>query len=301
MSGSQKEIAEFLSFLHGSLDAGETLFLAPSDNVEGGFGVTSLEDATRLAGEWANRGVFATTGTFANGAPRKREHLLSIPVITLDADLPSVLIAEGMEPAVAAEKIYTLSPELLAHFYAKHRKLIVDVLADFDLSPSLLVNTGNGFHAHFPLDFLDQRAIDHIVKVRKLLVAKLKVHPGWELFDQSVVDAGTRYVRVPGTANLKTTPPRWATIIQNGGPTWTLEQLEKAAGVPEEETTADGKASDDEQEKAEGEDQHAEVKAKVVALLVPYWQKSKRHILSLALAGFLGKSAGWSWKQTKQC
>src|SRR5262245_42995409 len=102
---ARAEIEEYLRYLHGSLDDGEQIYVTPSDNFEAGIPVSTLEDAIRLAAEWADRGVCVSSGTFAADTARKREHLLSIPAVVLDMDLKDKLIAEGVEPDEADRKI----------------------------------------------------------------------------------------------------------------------------------------------------------------------------------------------------
>src|SRR5262249_42712627 len=156
-----------------------------------------------------------------------------------------------------------------------------EALAALGLAPSALIFSGGGHHVHLLIDFADQRKCDRLDAVYKRLVARLNREAGWELFGDESTDAGTRDCRDPGTLNVKYDPPRLATIIQNSGPTWTLEQLEQAAGTPEEATTEEPEAD----EQAEGEEQEAAVIGKVVALLLPYWKKSQRHTLSVSLSG----------------
>src|SRR5262249_7990040 len=147
---------------------------------------------------------------------------------------------------------------------------------------------------------LDQRESVRLITVHKHLVARLNAIAKKELFDVQVSDGGTRYCRVPGTLNVTYTPPRLATIISNGGPTFTLMELEDAASGPDEDTTSD-QAHADQQTHEDGETHHTEIVTKVVDLLLPYWKRSQRHTLAVALAGYLGKTAGWSWDATRHC
>lgn len=287
------EIEEYLRFLHGSLDAGEEIYLAPADNPEGCFALDSLENAVALAREWQDRGCFISTGTFVAGKARSREHLLSVPVLMLDADLKLVLVAEGVDEDTAAAKIYSCSPAVLAKLCAKHRQLIIDTLERVGLTPSALVFSGGGHQVSVCIDFLDQRNIGRIVAVYKNLVTTLNESVGWEMFEKEVSDAGTRYLRCAGTFNTKSTPPRLATIVQNGGPTFTLDQLEAIIG---RQSAQEEHPPDSEEAKDSAEDSSTTV----VNILLPYWKKGTRHDLALSLSGYLAK-AEWPWRKAKAC
>jgi hypothetical protein len=282
------EIAEFLRYLHSSLDPEEEIYLAPADNPEACVAVGDIDTAIRLAAEWRERGVYASSGVFLAGTARKREHLLSIPAVVLDQDLKDKLIAEGVEPKEADRKIRACSPEVLEKMCEKHRQWIKDALSTLGLEPSAIIFTGGGHQTSLLIDFLDTQEVDRIVNVQKAFVAKLNDLVGWDLCDTSAQDAGTRYIRVAGTANVKSDPPRWAAIVQNGGPTYTLAQLEAAIGQQSQEQAS----------KEEGETEEAS--AEVVRILLSYWKKGKRHELALSLCGYLAK-ADWQWSKVKAC
>src|SRR5262249_21733771 len=95
---------EFLASLFTSL-SDEEVYLAPADAPELSYGSSSLEEAARFIEETRERGVYVSTGTFAPHTARKREHLLCVPVILLDADLTDCLEYEGVEDA--AHKVRT--------------------------------------------------------------------------------------------------------------------------------------------------------------------------------------------------
>src|SRR5262249_18696455 len=141
-------IDEYLYNLHGSLDPGEEIYLAPADNPEACIAVNDLARATAIATEWQSRGVFISTGTFQAGTARKRQHLLSIPALVLDADFKSRLMAQGMSDAEAEQKIRTCPPAILEKLCASHRQLILSTLAQLGIDPSSLIFTGGGHHVY---------------------------------------------------------------------------------------------------------------------------------------------------------
>lgn len=286
---THEAIAEFLQYLHGSLDPEEEVYLAPADNPKAEVAVASLDEAIRYATELQDRGVFCSSGTFTARTARKREHLLCVPALLLDADLKDKLIAEGVDEQEADKKIRACSPAILEKLCQKHRQLILAALSQVGLEPSSLVFTGGGHQVYLSVDFLDQREVERLVAVHRALVAKLNSLAGWQLFDRQVVDSGTRYFRLPGTANTKSDPPRWAAIVQNSGPVYGLEQLETIVGQQSKEQATAGE-----------EDETEEASAEVVRILLPYWKKGKRHDLALSLCGFLAK-ADWSWSKVKAC
>src|SRR5262249_4597839 len=203
------------------------------------------------------------------------------------------LKAEGKSQQQAEALLATCSLESLQKVCGQYQQLIVAALAQVGLAPSALLFTGGGIHAHLLVDYADQRECQRLIEVHKRLVTKINAAVGWSLFDPQCVDGGTRYCRCPGTLNVKYDPPRLATILSNAGPTFTLQQLEEAARGAEEDPSPKEEANADDHAKAAGE--------KIVRLLLPYWTKGERQALTLALAGFLGKSAAWNWKSTRIC
>jgi hypothetical protein len=301
MTQTHDTIDEYLRFLHGSLDPGEEIYLAPADNPRACQPVDTLDQAVALACEWQERGCFISTGTFAAGQARDREHLLSVPAIMLDADLKLALTADGMDEDAADAKIRACAPAVLEKLCVKHRQTITDTLARVGLAPSALVFSGGGHQVILTIDFLDQRDTARIETVYKRLVAALNAVNGWELFEKEVNDAGTRYLRCPGTANVKSDPPRRAAIVQNAGPTYTLDELEASirqqstASSDEDTANADPSAEATEEAQTSGN-----AITRVANILLPYWKKGQRHTLAVGLSGYLAK-AEWSWTQAKAC
>src|SRR5262249_48410151 len=112
MSDSQSVIDEFVYWLYGpSLAAQEIVFLAAADNPDACYSIDSLPDAVRAATELADRGVFVSTGVFSTGQPRRREHLVSVPVLLLDADLRDMFIAEGRTREEAEQIVTTCAAD----------------------------------------------------------------------------------------------------------------------------------------------------------------------------------------------
>jgi hypothetical protein len=269
----------------------EEVYLVPADNPELKYATASLTEAARFIEEEKSRGVYISTGTFTPGTARQQKHLLCVPVIVLDADLKDALEHGGMADAEA--KVRTCNATVLAKLRKTHVRLITDTLARVGIeTPSVLAFTGGGHHVHLLLDYLDQRSIARIRDVHKALVSALNTLAGFPLFDPQVIDSGTRFMRVPGTANCKCSPPRWAEIVANSGPTFTLEQLEQAAGIHAEQ------AQEEPKQGQEDTQTHGDDLAAIVTLLAPYWTKGKRHELALSLSGYLAKG-GWLWEQAE--
>jgi|GEM_PF-5790866 len=268
---------DVLTSLFTSL-AGEEIYLAFADSAETSYAIPSLDEAARFIEKHKARGVFVSTGTFQPGTARKQAYLLSVPVIALDADLTSCLTAEGVDPDEADQRVSTCDEKTLKRLCEKHISLILSELARIGLAPSAIVFTGRGHHVYLSLDFLDQREIEQICGIHRRIVSSVNKHVGFDLFDKLVVDSGTRYVRVPGTANLKCEPVRYAAIVQNSGPSYSLQQLEEAVGVDPT---------------AEQEPEHPQTDANdietITAMLLPYWRRGGRHDLALSLAGYLAK------------
>jgi hypothetical protein len=279
---------DFLTSLFTSLD-GEEVYLAYADDPELCYAMGSLSHAARFIEEQKARGVFLSTGTFMPGTARQKEHLLCVPVLLLDADIKDCLEHEGIADAEA--KVRFCSATALAKLRATHLRVIADTLTRAGIAyPSTIIFTGGGHHVHLLLDFLDQRDIGRILAVHAQLVHSLNALAGYSLFDPVVKDAGTRYLRVPGTANIKCDPVRWVEVVQNTGPTFTLEQLEEVAGIHQEQEKP---AQPQDEHQTDGYDLEA-----IATLLLPYWKKGKRHELSLSLSGYLAKG-DWPWEQTE--
>jgi DNA repair protein RadA/Sms len=289
---------DFLTSLFTSLD-GEEVYLAPADDPELCYPTGNLNHAARYIDEQKARGVFLSTGTFMPGTARQKEHLLCVLVVLLDADLKDCLAHEGWADAEAKTKVQTCTATQLTKLRATHVRVILDTLRRVGIDPSALIFSGNGHHAHLFLDFLDQRDITRIRAVHKALVATLNSLAGFPLFDKQATDSGTRYFRVPGTANTKSTPARWAEVVQNSGPTYTLEQLEYAAGSQAEHAQEGPNQAQDEPEQPQAEQTSSSNNtAAIVRLLLPYWTVGSRHALAVALSGYLA-NAEWTWKDAK--
>lgn len=281
----------FLHWLHGSDLAGEEVYLAPADQPALAYATSSIEEAEQYIEEQKGRGAFVSTGTFQPGTARQQEHLLSVPVVVLDADLTACLAHEGV--ADAETRMRTCTAKALTRLRETHLRLIRGTLARVGVgNVSSIVFSGGGHHAYFLIDFLDRREVGRIRSVHKALVATLNDVAGFPLFDVQVVDSGTRYIRVPGTANAKCTPIRFAEVVQNSGPTFTLEQLEHAAGLQLEQPQVEPERAHEEGEQPPNE--HDDI----VTLLLPYWTVGQRHNLALSLCGYLGKGA-WPWRGVK--
>jgi hypothetical protein len=276
---------DFLQSLFTSLD-GEEVYLASADAPELCYAMGNLHEAAQFIDEQKARGVFLSSGTFTPGTARQKEHLLCVPVLLLDADIKDCLEHEGIADAEA--RVRSCSATALAKLRAKHLRVITDTLTRAGIAyPSSIIFTGGGHHIYLLLDFLDQRDIGRIRAVHAQLVHYLNTLAGYSLFDPPVKDAGTRYLRVPGTANVKCDPVRWAEVVQNSGPTFTLEQLESAAGTHAEQPQDEPQA-----------EQSEDTQAAIVSLLLSYWTKGKRHELALSLSGYLAKG-DWPWEQTE--
>ena len=278
----------FLRWLHGSL-SGESIYIAPADDAQACLELTSLDTAEQHVQELKPHGAFISTGTFVSGTARTLENLLAVPALVLDADLISCLVAAGVDLDEADHRVSTCSEKALKRLCEKHISLILSELDRLSIAPSAIIFSGRGHHVYLVLDFLDQREIQRIRGVHRRLVAIVNNHVGFDLFDKQVVDAGTRYVRVPGTANLKCDPVRYVAVVQNSGPTHTLQQLEAAVSGDSTERSSLGEQTHEEPQ-ADSSDQQA-----VVQLLLPYWRRGKRHDLALSLSGYLAK-AEQSWE-----
>lgn len=280
----------FLTSLFTSLD-GEELYLAPADDPELCYPTGNLTDAARYIDEQKARGVFLSTGTFLPGTARLIEHLLCVPLLLLDTDLKDCLKHEGIGDA--EHKVRTCNATVLAKLRTIHLRKIQDVLARAGIEiPSAIIFSGGGYHIYLFLDFLDQRDIGRIRDVHKALVATLNALAGFSLFDKQATDSGTRYLRVPGTANIKCDPVRWAEVEQNNGPTFTLEQLEVVVRSHAEQAQDEPKEAQD-----EPQTDRCDFDA-IVKLLLPYWTVGTRHALSVGLSGYLAK-ADWKWKAAR--
>jgi hypothetical protein len=259
------KLEEHIRWLYGSLDPGEVLYIAPADEPKACTAVASIDEAIQVAKELSVRGTFVSSGVFQAETSREREHLLSIPAFAFDCDLKDWLIANGRDPETVEAAIHALPTDTLSKLTEKLLTILLETLARFDLSPSSVVYTGHGLQAYLLIDFLETREVPRIIVIQKALVRLLNEAAGFELCDTNAQDAGTRYVHVPGTANTKSTPPRWATIVQNSGPTYGLDQLE---AIAKEYLQSEEEAPEPDAEESQ-EQPPPEVIAAVVKLLVP--------------------------------
>ncbi len=138
------------------------------------------------------------------------------------------------------------------------------------LAPTIVVDSGSPGHKHCYWRLTNLVAVAHAEKVNRALARALGGDP--KATDRA------RVLRLPGTVNSKTN--RQAVVMHHDlAATYSVEDF--ASIMLDEEVS---RSPDREEDGASA----------VVALMLPYWQYGERHVLALALSGYLAK-VGWPW------
>lgn len=234
-----------------------------------------------VADKEIGKDLYLKTGTYATGSITRHkgasaENLIRINELPFDSDLadwtgiPKADLWE-MPDAALWPLIEGLRGEVEAAFDA------------IGLTLHRLDYTGYGLAGYLRLPLHKPEAIPEIQELHARIVKRINAIARVKLCDPQVVDAGTRFMRIPGCLNTKGPIPRLTrTLVQREGVV-TEAQLRVAAGatstltpriVPTTGTVLDEKTTRD-----------------VIDAVAPYWRKGTRHAIALHLAGLFAKAS----------
>ncbi len=238
--------------------------------------------------------TYIATGRFKAGTVhrtgRSAENVASIFALPIDSDLKDKIGANPRElPSAEVDALL-----------AEHLAEIVRVCKATDLTPNVILNTGYGYSLWYMIAPEDQERLGELRGTHKRLVKSLNHVADWTMADPAVSDAGTRIMRLPGSANTKGAEPRECFKVHEDGGSWTVNEL--AATVDPLITDAVMKNAPLHEKRPPvidlpPLDLPASVAGEIVALVAPYWTPGCRHRPALGLAGWL-KRNGVSEMQT---
>jgi hypothetical protein len=173
----------------------------------------------------------------------------------------------------AVVRIWTLWADVDAKRFGGDKTLALAALRAFRYQPSLIIDTGGGYHAYW---LLESPASGDDLKIAEEVMKSFAK----ELNLDSVHDV-SRILRVPGTTN-------WKEEYSEPLPVYVVSpELKRRFKLREFEIAHSQPAN-------QPQDAPANNAAGFVALLSPYWQRGHRDALALALSGYLAKS-GIPW------
>jgi hypothetical protein len=239
-----------------------------------------------VADERIGASTFITSGRMKLGtiSPKKGrtvENIASIFTLPVDCDLPDLI---RMTPA----EIHALPARELDGYLDELQEEFIEVCRTLGLSPTRISRTGYGILGWFDIADEDQHRVDELRGAYKRLVAVINTQAGRRLADHKVTDAGSRFVRLPGSLNVKGPVPRPSFILHDGGGTWTVDALcaalDRSAPAPEVRPPAQPVTPS-----LSAIALLPAVEKEIVRLVAPHWESGQRHELALGLAGWLFK------------
>ena len=180
------------------------------------FRLNQLEEAVRKATEQSlNTDVYFGVGLQAEDlGPSKRgaiEDISAIPAFWCDIDVAGKGHSSSDYPGTIDEAL--------------------EFLQGLPLQPSIVVNSGNGLHAYWLLaqlwqftDVGDREQAQEISRAFQGFIIEEGRKRGWTLDNTSDL---TRLLRVPGTMNHKTSPPKQVEIVYIEDKRYSVEDFEK--------------------------------------------------------------------------
>lgn len=220
-------------------------------------------------------GVFRS-GSVSGSRGRNADNLVRIVWLAFDADLSDYL---GWQKA----DLWVLDERTIGELIEMQRGDLERIFGELGLSFTRLDYTGYGLCGYLYLDDITGRKLDEVRAAYKGIVAAVNARWGQgDLVDRSVSDAGTRITRIPGSINNKGEIERVSRTLAQTGEVYSLEQLQQAAGTSRPKVVRIGGTGSKRLSDATAE--------RIVTEMVPVWTLGQKHVVSLGLAGMLGKA-----------
>lgn len=162
--------------------------------------------------------VYFGISKFINDEERTKANVLNIKAIWLDLDCGEDKAV--VDPFLNRPKGYLSQDDAL--------QVLREFCEELNLPRPWIINSGNGLHVYWPLaEAISRKEWEPIAKQLK---KQCKQH---NLFVDNQVFEAARVLRVPGTLNYKTIPPKKVTVICKGSPV-EIKEIKELLGVVDE-------------------------------------------------------------------
>jgi len=136
---------------------------------------------------------------------RVKDNLRRIYQLCFDCDLkdwPKMIERFGsLEDA--ASRLHTMEDEELQGLREEYLEVIRGVFRECGVPYSKVVSSGYGFYMLSDVETKDQRKIEELCRLNKLIIGNVNRAAGYNLCDTQASDGGTHPFRLEGSLNLK--------------------------------------------------------------------------------------------------